>query len=413
MKTSQGRRPFRHGRRCRLNEAAARRELCSPRAFQASWRSGAASLGASDFFTDRADERGRVGSCGRRLRFVRWLILVMRSLTRVAAFVAALTCSAHALADPSVTLEWRAAAGSDCPTGAEVVAEVDRILAGSSGLRRDVTARADVTKIAPGSYGVKLVTSGANTAGRRAFEAASCREIAAACALILAMAANPQLTAPAALESREETPPAVITTPVLLAADERIPVDAPARSAPVASSPKRLGASASVAGDMGALPSAAAGLELAIAFSSDRARFEVAGRRWTPSKATSTTNAGAELDLMLLGFRGGYALMKTSSLKIGPLAGLELDYTRARGFGGTTAFSPNATTIGASAGILSTWSPFAQLPSFAFRLLVEAAVPFERPRFVVREPAPAPPTDIHRAAVVAGRAALGAELLFF
>jgi hypothetical protein len=353
---------------------------------------------------------------------------VIARLIRVATLVAIVTSSTRALAEPSVTLEWRATPGSDCPSGAEVTSEVDRILEGSAGSRRQISAQAVVTRTASGGHRVKLATSGADTAGRRTFEAASCREIAAACALILAMTVNPQLSSNAASGvARAESarpdepaaPPDSASTNAPVPAVQRAPEapradDGYSRALPPASSsPKRFGASASFAGDVGSLPSVAAGAELALAFAADRLRLELAGRMWAPSRTTGATSAGATFDLFLVGVRGGYALVKARSVKVGPALGLEVAHMRAGGFGGTTAFSPDATTLGASMGLLSTWSPFAELPSFAFRFLVEAAVPFSRPRFVVREPPPAPPTDVHSAAPVVGRAGVGAELLFF
>ncbi|AKV04592.1 hypothetical protein AKJ09_11255 [Labilithrix luteola] len=105
--------------------------------------------------------------------------------------------------------------------------------------------------------------------------------------------------------------------------------------------------------------------------------------------------------------------MKTATGSLGPVFGVELDHVEATGFGGNTSFDPDATFLAGSGGALAVWSPFTQVRGFSLRLSMEAVLPFVRPEFVVREPAPTSDTYVHRAAIVAGRAALGVEMIFF
>jgi hypothetical protein len=309
----------------------------------------------------------------------------------------ALTASpARASADPAISLDWRAEA--DCPQGPQIVAEVERILGTPAGPRRHVDARADVTRTNDGKFRVTLVTSGADVAGRRSLEAESCREVASATALILALTVDPQRTLSEA--PREELPPPPPS-----------PAEKPAHVTPTRAT-KTFGASVSAAGDLGSFPSADLGVELALAWAPGRARVEAVGRRWASSTKT-VSDAGADFDAWSAGLRGGAALVKNSVVSAGPIVGLEIDRIEAKGFGGNRAFEPNATFLAASAGALATWAPISRVQSFAFRLSIEGVAPFDRPAFVVREPAPQSATIVHRAAVVAGRATIGAEMFFF
>lgn len=326
--------------------------------------------------------------------------MCLRSFAGV-TLVAVMTFSASARADVPLTLDWNtdsSLGGGDCPEAAEVVAEVERILGGSTGSRRQVAARAEVTHASSGMFQMTLVTSGANVAGRRSVEAESCRELASASALILALTVNPQLTAapvgPA--PKHVETPPPP--------RESAAPPPKPRRS-------KTLGVSVAGAGDLGVLPGAAAGLEAAVVGAFGDVRVEAAGRIWSSSRATGSS-AGADFRAFDVGLRGGVLLLGTPSMRVGPIAGIEVDHIDATGFGGTRAFKPSATWLSASGGGLALWSPFSGIP-FALRASVDLLLPFSRPEFVVREPAPAAATPLHQTATVAGRATIGAELLFF
>lgn len=348
-----------------------------------------------------------------------------RPLT-VAMLATLMTWPARAEAESIVTLDWRASA-AECPDGSQVVGELERILGDGAGPRRHVAARADVTLTKAGTFRVTLVTTGADVAGRRTFEAETCRELASASALILAITVNPQLSSgplePAPPPNPEPTTPgseAANDAPAPPTAPPALPDRSSATKAPAPYAPsgsrKHFGASVAFAGDIGSLPSADGGVEAALAWvggSGERIRVEAAGRLFLSSKKEGSTNAGADFRSLGAGVRGGYALLKTDGAQVGPLLGVELDHIEAAGFGGTTSFDPNATFLCGSAGVLAVWSPFRGVPSFALRLSVEAVVPLERPEFVVREPAPTSATTVHQPAIVAGRAALGMEMFFF
>ncbi|AKV04593.1 hypothetical protein AKJ09_11256 [Labilithrix luteola] len=188
--------------------------------------------------------------------------------------------AARADAEPSVTLDW-SATEADCPDGSHVVGEVERILGNSTGPRRRVTARADVTRTTTGGFRVMLVTRGADVAGRRTFEAESCPELASASALILAITVNPQLSSAPPVRAEESSDEPVPASP----ASERANAEpAPQNAAthppdaldasgatdsavhPAPSGRRHFGAGVSFAGDVGSLPSADGGVEATLAW---------------------------------------------------------------------------------------------------------------------------------------------------
>jgi hypothetical protein len=123
-----------------------------------------------------------------------------------------------------VRLQWIAPAG--CPTNAEVVASVERILGGSAGgTRQAVTARAVVSKLGSSRWRVRLTTQVGASTGERTVDADSCRAVADAAALILALAVNPESAAP---------PPAPIPAPV----PAPVPVPVPAGPVPLRPQPQ-------------------------------------------------------------------------------------------------------------------------------------------------------------------------------
>src|SRR5258708_2813475 len=90
---------------------------------------------------------------------------------------------------PSFSLTWDAP--PDCPDAATVRHAVERLLAGESDTSVHVDARATVARGDRGSLRVKLVTVREGRIGERTFEATSCRSLADATALIVALTIDP------------------------------------------------------------------------------------------------------------------------------------------------------------------------------------------------------------------------------
>ena len=107
--------------------------------------------------------------------------------------LASLTCAlpAGASQEMSFTLSWQAPA--DCPAPGDVRAEVARLLGGQIRLPagRDFKAGALVTH--GQTWAVAIETELAGRAGRRFIEAASCKDLADATALILALMIDPDV----------------------------------------------------------------------------------------------------------------------------------------------------------------------------------------------------------------------------
>jgi hypothetical protein len=114
------------------------------------------------------------------------------STIALTAFVTACPFSANAL-----QLDWQAPTG--CPTAEAVRREIGR-LAGSSE-SETLTARAVVTPTADARFQVTIDLAG-SASGHRTLTGDSCRQIARASALIIALAANPE----AALELHADDP---------------------------------------------------------------------------------------------------------------------------------------------------------------------------------------------------------------
>src|ERR1700722_16794915 len=103
----------------------------------------------------------------------------------------------HALAQdaPPVGLEWNAPGG--CPTKQQVLAGVERILGGrGSGARQAVSARAVVSKLGADRWTVVLTTRTDTATGERTVGGDSCKAVADAAALVLALAVSSETAAP-------------------------------------------------------------------------------------------------------------------------------------------------------------------------------------------------------------------------
>jgi len=121
------------------------------------------------------------------------------ALSTACAVVGLLGCMQSAWAGPTtapaeqddelVRLDW--AAPEECPKASVLAAHIRR-LAGTGNGRDSVHATAHVTHGLDGQWRVRLVLSGAVT-GTRALQAADCTSLARATALIVALAANPQV----------------------------------------------------------------------------------------------------------------------------------------------------------------------------------------------------------------------------
>jgi hypothetical protein len=229
-----------------------------------------------------------------RQRGLRWWRHIVAT---AAAFAGAPLASTYAQSPepaPAVAIAWQAP--KECPDTAYIEREIARLLAGSSppsSLR--LRARADVTREIEG-WRLDLTTTSVHGTGRRTITAETCRALADATALILALAVDPErATTNRALESSSEaasSAPTDVSTPTSTSTSTS-PSPSPPTPTPIPpQSPPRPSAFAIGAlalADIGTLPSFAPGLGAIFAVAprfAHRLRIERArasGRRSPPS----------------------------------------------------------------------------------------------------------------------------------
>jgi len=336
---------------------------------------------------------------------------------------------------------WRAPAG--CPDEESVNADVARLLAGS---KAPVDATADVQRMGA-SWRVVVSMNG----GVRRLEASSCRALAEATELIVAMAVDPVrvarnrvsqvgvadagVSSPAMVDASAQgslgssevgnadasvadstlvdaSPSvAVVAAPAASVApppaDASASVDAAAPSpppaAPTAPRDATFALSASGAIDLGTLPAPAVGASVAFAWTPWRFRFELSGAYFFPdsTRPAPGTLAVERFTMLTAAARACY-LARVASFRLGPC--LEAEVASVHGDGIVALPSSGSSSwIAPGAGLFGAWR-FA--PSWAILGRLDALIPTIRPEFQVDG------VTLHQPGVVTGRLSLGAELRF-
>jgi hypothetical protein len=129
---------------------------------------------------------------------------------RRAVLVAAGMCVAFPLraAEPPIALQWNAPEGAQCPTEADVVAQVTQLVdSWGSSERASARARADVTRLGEALFRVELSTDVGGRAGHRIVEERSCKAMAEATVLILAWTVDPSGDPSSAPVTEAPSPP--------------------------------------------------------------------------------------------------------------------------------------------------------------------------------------------------------------
>jgi hypothetical protein len=339
----------------------------------------------------------------------------LRRRRAFAVAAASLACAfflAHgALADGSLTLEWRAPA--ECPDGKTVEREVSRLLGGAPAAR-PFTAVAEVTH-EDARWRVQLRTQSAENVGDRAIESETCGELADATALVLAMAIDPARVAatraspvaPAAdagidvLTTVNVIPP---STPATASTAPTAVPTAPPSSPPRPPPPRRTFAIGPyVLGDVGALPNPGVGPGLAFAWTPGALRLQLTGLFFPANTARLPFSRGGTFELYGAHAAGCYEVL-VDVFEIGPCVGVEVGALKGTGFGINKQTPALAFWAAPSVGGAFAWRIGS---SFALRLELAALFPLQRPEFVLDGVG-----GVHRPAAVLGRAGLGAEVRF-
>lgn len=372
-----------------------------------------------------------------------------------------------ARADERFALKWKAPEG--CPDTGAVEAEVVRLLGGSRARpARTIDVSAAVSRDDRGSWRVRLETPGDGGPRVRQLTGASCKALADATALILALmidpdavtaappasittpppsTATPSLPAPSVPPSTPPLPPsesvessvpsggpspAVTTSPAAAASPTGTPSPAPvaplaaaapspapppfppARSAPTRSlvSPPpapptdvSFHLGAWVGADAGTLPGVSAGFGASAALVIGPQRIEVGFAARPATRASLPQRPASGGDVDLIaGWAGTCRYLLRRPIALGPCVAVEVGRMRAAAFGVTTPGEAEEPWAAASAGGILVWSPLSRL-GFVFR--IDAAVPIVRHTFVIEGLG-----RVHEPSVVAARAAAGLELAF-
>ncbi len=329
----------------------------------------------------------------------------------------------------------------ECPDEGAVRANVAQLLAGSPATGE---ARAVVN---PRGDGWQVVVS--MNGGERRLEASSCRALADAAALIIAMGVDPArvvanrgardaghvevdaaapLPPPAPLDAG--TPPSIDAAPFDAApapAPVTSPPPAPAREPthpapePPASPPVPRFVAVSVAGalDVGALPSPAGGASLGVAWAPWPLRLELSGAYFPSSTAAVGTPSGVfaphvQFSLLAAAFRACYGA-ELGRFELGPCGGIEggLLLANPQGFSAIAGaagspISSSSPLLAFEAGAFAAWR---FLPDWAIFLHGGALFQTLRPAFQVSADQ-ASTNTVFQPGPATGRASAGVELRF-
>lgn len=308
---------------------------------------------------------------------------------------------AQPAARPSAfSLTWEAPPG--CPSSERILAETDRILAGST-VRTDPPIEAHARVRQEGErWLLSLETRRGEAVGNRELAGESCTALGEAMIVILVLMIDPALV--------PETPPRLEPEP----AAEVAPPPRPAPPAVVSrpTSPPavapgcrwdRPALSLSALGDLGALPAPAGGGELGFGLRRCALSASAALRALAPRTGEAELDTGAGGDLWLAAGGAALGLVRAAGpLELGARGGLEVGVMSGRGVGINHPDSGRALWLAASAGAVLGVPLAGRLEAVVGLDLV---VPLLRPRFVIDDLG-----SVHRAAAVTGRLALGLEL---
>ena len=312
----------------------------------------------------------------------------------VAAMVSGASRDAAAAAgEGRVDVRW--SAPDECPSGADVSHAVDLLIGGAAAQGENVdtsAVSATVTKLASG-FRVVVARDGATD---RVIEAATCKELADATAIVVSL-----MTAPAPKLEAPTPPP-----------NARPPSEEPTAPLPVPKIEPRphvdegrtkFAAALDARGDVGSLPNLAEGFALSAAWTPDPYRLEMTATYWPAQIArVGPSGTGGTFDLFAGTFRACDALFGGGL--VSACAAIEVGSLRGSGLATATTSSERGLWLAPGVGL------FGAIPikrAFALRLAVDANVPIFREDFYLANVG-----SVHRPAAVVGRGSVGGEFRF-
>jgi hypothetical protein len=307
-----------------------------------------------------------------------------RGLRYVFSAAIALACTIFGSADPawaepSETLRFAWAAPEECPSREQVQEEIARLVGGDLQLHQGGKLEVNALVSHGPLWSAELVTQHAGQTGRRTIEAPSCKAVADATALIVALLIDPD-----AVAANTQAPGAeAASTP-----------EAP--KAPASQVDFLVGVH--LQGRVGTLPGADVGTGLGIGLAGPRWRTDL---RWTyglrrdhvaslPSGASGRFNiaAGSLTECFNLG---------RSKLGFGPCALLEMGRVSVDGYGTTAGFSKHALWLALGGGAFLS---LAMGQHLHVSMEADVALPMYRPDYVFQDV----PGVVFKAPAVGGRA---------
>lgn len=320
--------------------------------------------------------------------------------------------------EPDVALEWSAPPG--CSTGADVRAKVLGLLGPRAHTKgRSARARGEVSALARGGFGLRLSVTTEDGTVQRTLEAKSCRALADAAALVIALGYDPVAVVLPEPSEPLPAPPAPAAAPSPVAAPPLLALDAPATAAALRARPRRAGLAVTLGLggvlDVGSLPGLSAGFTGSLAVGLRPLRLELRGS-FFPEAEAGLTVTGTRI--------GGLFQLATGALS---LCREVLPWTPLRGVGVRDA--ELSACLGVEGGVLGARSfgiddvRAVEVPWIAPTLLASGRTTFARPFGARLDVGLAVPLDpyvfevggvgrIHAVSALSARAQLSIEARF-
>ena len=330
-----------------------------------------------------------------------WLLGLGCALT-----TSGLAPNTRADAGGGLAFAWRAPEG--CPPASAVEAEIERLLGGPAGEHSSSDLHVQATVERGALWFVTLETASKTASGHRTIEAATCRGLANATALIVALMIDPDaVAARTGIAKGDETPPPSPSVPTA-----RAPTPTPAEpgSEPGKASAREthglLGVAA--AGSLGVLPSPDVGGSASVGVVRPRWRGEARatyGLRRVQSDPLADAAGAYGRFSFVAGSLAGCMSFLWPGLEMGPCASAEVGVVRGQGVGASQTTSKPTPWIAVGAG---GFLAIRANPWLYFPIHVDAVFPLWRPHYVFSNV----PTPIFQSWFVGGRLTAGVELRF-
>jgi hypothetical protein len=325
-------------------------------------------------------QTGHAGGIGKQKK-----PLVMPRLRNILLGVTGVVC--HALlgstgqvwAEPSGSFRFTWAAPEECHAQPQVQAEIARLVGGDIQLHEGGDLEAKATISHGPFWSADLTTQYAGRTGRRDIEAPSCKSVADAIALIIALLIDPDAAA-ANLQAPKAEAPSVPEAPK------------------TSKRQVEFLAGVHVQGRLGTLPGADIGTGLGIGLAGSRWRTDL---RWSyglrrDQVASLPSGVSGRFNIATGSVTGCFNLGQTK-VGFGPCAAVEVGRVSVNGYGATAGFSKHAPWLALGGGAFLS---FAMGQHLRTSMEVDVVAPMYRPDYVFQDV----PGTVFNAPAVGGRA---------